>query len=176
MYVLYTHSGFLNHSTRQMKKPRFRELTNSDCCHITNNLYEICFFVFFLVMPCGLWDLGSPTRNRTCAPGADAQSSICWTRSEVLTPKLSVPLFFISVLRWSLYCLQSCPSLLFKFQGHGSQLQIRALHGKKAACTSTVTSLSSKQLSLAPGSERSPRVCSTLRMNSKEPRGQMDIC
>lgn len=107
-------------------------------------------YFFFLVMPCGLWNLGSPTRNRTCAPGADAQSFICWTRSEVLTPEVSVPLRFTSVQRWSLYCLQSCPSLLFKFQAHGSQLQIRALHGKKAACTSPVTSLSSKQLSLAP--------------------------
>lgn len=107
-------------------------------------------YFFFLVMPCGLWNLGSPTRNRTCAPGADAQSFICWTRSEVLTPEVSVPLRFTSVQRWSLYCLQSCPSLLFKFQAHGSQLQIRALHGKKAACTSPVTSLSSKQFSLAP--------------------------
>lgn len=118
LYVLYTGSGFLNHSTR--KKPRFRELTKSDHCHITNNLNEFFFFFFGCARrPVGSW---FPDQESNLCPYSGCTESYLLDpqgspRSEGLTPKLLAPLLFISVQCWSLYCLQSCPQPSLQIPG-----------------------------------------------------------
>ena len=41
------------------------------------------FFVFLFFWPWGMWDLSSPTRDRTCTPCIEMQSLNHWTTKEV---------------------------------------------------------------------------------------------
>ena len=58
---------------------------------------QILFFIF-LAMPHGLWDLSSPTRDRTQAPAVKVLSPNHWTAREF--PPLK---FYIFWIRGSLY-------------------------------------------------------------------------
>lgn len=152
-------------------------------------------FFFFLVAPGGLWDLGSRPGIKLVSLQRDAQSLISLDpqgspRSEGLTPKLLAPLLFISVQCWSLYCLQSCPQPSLQIPGPRVTAAARSPAREEGSLHIYRHESSSKQLSLvlrfpcsiphfplnvAPGSECS-LACVPLRMNSKEQRGQMDIC
>ena len=46
--------------------------------------FFVCFGFFFFAMPRGLWDLSSPTRDRTQAPAVKAPSPNHWTTREFL--------------------------------------------------------------------------------------------
>ena len=48
--------------------------------------YSLFHFIYVLTKPRGMWDLSSPTRDRTCTlPALEAPSPNHWTTSEVPT-------------------------------------------------------------------------------------------
>ena len=59
-------------------------------------------------MPCGMKNLSSPTKDRTSAPAAEAQTSNHWTTREV-------PKFLLFVDPYSLLMFFLCSSTYSKF-------------------------------------------------------------
>ena len=66
------------------------EWTNSRPCGLESIKYFLSvpflFFFCFLVTPCSMWDLSSPTRDRTCAPCIGSASLNHWTTGKVPCP------------------------------------------------------------------------------------------
>ena len=57
------------------------------CLCLVPQVYPfIFFFFFFWPMPCGMWDLSSLTRDRTCFSALKAQSHNHWTARKVPLP------------------------------------------------------------------------------------------
>ena len=46
-------------------------------------IYIFFFFFFYLAMPCGMWDLSSPTREPTSPPALEMQRLNHWTAGKV---------------------------------------------------------------------------------------------
>ena len=84
------------------------------------NLLQYCFFFYVLVFwPRGMWDLSSPTRDRTLTPCIGRQSLNHWTTREV--PAL---LIFRSGKRLGI-CL--CPLLVWHSSGESAAGWSRAV-------------------------------------------------
>ena len=53
---------------------------------------SISFYLTFLAMLCGMWDLSSLTRDRTCTPALEVQSLNHWTSRDI--PEITFSSYF----------------------------------------------------------------------------------